>query len=204
MHWLAELIGAIGQGKLFLSAYMTRIMPLRLLSVSAAVFGGIYAYLTGFWPALLLCILQVPINLFQLRAARRMMAEITKAESPDHAVVVLRRYGLDESRPSGTILFTRNEAADAVYIIEAGTVLLPDLDLRLGSGTLLGEMGLFSRGNRRSQTAVCETDVRLTSLSREAFFHVHDAHPEIGFALMSLIQKRLMSSGNTWREARLP
>jgi CRP/FNR family transcriptional regulator, cyclic AMP receptor protein len=191
MHWLTELIGFIGQGKLFLSAWMTRMVPLRLLSMSAGIFSGIYAWLTGFWPALLLALLQLPINLLLLRSARRAMADIARADTPDHSAGILRRYGLEEHATAGQVLFRRGDKASAVYIIETGSVLLPELGIRLGPGDVLGEMGLFSRGNTRDQSAVCETDVTLTMLSREAFHHVHDAHPEIGFALMSLIRRRL-------------
>jgi CRP/FNR family transcriptional regulator, cyclic AMP receptor protein len=191
MHWLTEIIGLIGQGKLFLSAWMTRIIPLRMLAISAGIFTGIYAYVTGFWPALLLALLQLPINLLLLRSARRTMADIARADTPDHAASVLRRYGLEERTTAGQMLFRRGDAASAVYIIEAGTVLLPEIGIRLGKGDVLGEMGLFSRGNTRDQSAVCETDVTLTTLSREAFHNVHAAHPEIGFALMSLIRRRL-------------
>jgi CRP/FNR family transcriptional regulator, cyclic AMP receptor protein len=191
MHWLTELIGFIGQGKMFLSAWMTRIIPLRLLSMSAGVFTGVYAYVTGFWPALLLALLQLPINLLLLHSARRTMADIARADTPDHAATILRRYGLEERAKSGQVLFRRGDQASAVYLIEVGTVLLPELDIRLGQGDVLGEMGLFSRGNTRDQSAICETDVVLTTLGREAFHHVHDAHPEIGFALISLIRRRL-------------
>ncbi len=191
MHWLTELIGFIGQGKLFLSAWMTRIVPLRLLSMSAGVFTGVYAYVTGFWPALLLAVLQLPINLLLLRSARRTMADIARADTPDHAADILRRYGLEQRATSGQVLFRRGDPASAVHIIESGTVLLPEIGIRLEQGDVLGEMGLFSRGNTRDQSAVCESDVTLTTLSREAFRHVHDAHPEIGFALMRLIRRRL-------------
>jgi CRP/FNR family transcriptional regulator, cyclic AMP receptor protein len=191
MHWLTELIGLIGQGKLLLSAWMTRIIPLRLLSMSAGVFTGIYAYVTGFWPALLLATLQLPINLLLLRSARRTMADIARAQAPDHAAGILRRYGLEESASAGQVLFRRGDPASAVYLINTGVVLLPELGIRLEQGDVLGEMGLFSRGNTRDQSAVCETDVTLTTLGRDAFHDVHDAHPEIGFALMSLIRRRL-------------
>lgn len=191
MHWLTELIGFIGQGKLFLSAWMTRIIPLRLLSISAGIFTGVYACFTGFWPALLLAVLQLPVNLLLLRSARRAMADIAKANSPDHAASILRRYGLEERAKAGEVLFKRGDQASALHLIEAGTVLLPELGIRLKQGDVLGEMGLFSRGNTRDQSAICETDVTMTTLGREAFHHVHDAHPEIGFALMSLIRRRL-------------
>jgi CRP/FNR family transcriptional regulator, cyclic AMP receptor protein len=191
MFWLTELIGLIGHGKLFLSSWMTRIVPLRLLSISAGVFNGVYAYLTGFWPALLLALLQLPINLLLLRSARRTMADISKADTPDHAASIVRRYGLEERAVAGQVLFRRGDLASAVYLIESGTILLPELGIRLEHGDVLGEMGLFSRGNTREQSAVCETDVTLTTLSREAFRDVHNAHPEIGFALMRLIRRRL-------------
>ncbi len=191
MHWLTELIGLIGHGKLLLAAWMTRLIPLRLLSLSAAVFTGVYAYFTGFWPALLLAVLQLPINLYQLRASRRMMADVARAGMADHASRILRRYGLEQRATAGHVLFRRGDQASAVYLIETGIVFLPELGVRLERGDVLGEMGLFSRGRTRGQTALCDTDVTLTSLSREAFRDVNDAHPEIGFALMSLMRRRL-------------
>jgi CRP/FNR family transcriptional regulator, cyclic AMP receptor protein len=191
MHWPTELIGIIGQVKTFMAAGMVRIIPLRLMSISACIFTGLYSWLTGFWPGLLLAVLQVPINLLLLRTARRTMADIARAETPAHAISILRRYGLEEHGQAGQILFRRGDAASAVYLIEAGTVSLPGLGIRLGAGDVLGEMGLFSRANTRDQTAICETDVVLTTLTRDAFRHVYDAHPDIGFALMRLIRRRL-------------
>lgn len=107
--------------------------------------------------------------------------------------------------PAGYYLFHRGDVADNLYLIESGKVaVMLEIDdgrtIRLrtmGGGTVLGEMGLYTK-NPRSATAVTEEPSGLYSLSNEAFNRMQAEDPEVALSfhrfVVCLLADRIVRS----------
>ena len=56
-------------------------------------------------------------------------------------------------------------------------------------------MGLFSSGQKRTDTAVCETDVEIAPVTEDKLWELFYQHPEFGAYLLRLIVHRSISKG---------
>jgi CRP-like cAMP-binding protein len=99
-----------------------------------------------------------------------------------------------EKYPAGHVLFRAGDPANRMYLVLSGTVRLAELGITVESGHLLGEMGVFSPDNRRTATAISETNVELGAISDQKVLQLYYQNPEFGFYLLRLILKRLLEN----------
>lgn len=69
-----------------------------------------------------------------------------------------------------------------VRIVGAGAIVKP--------GQLIGEMGLFSPGQKRTDAALCETDVELASVTEDRIWELFYQNPEFGAYLLRIVVQR--------------
>lgn len=101
-------------------------------------------------------------------------------------------------QPRSSVLFRKNELSDRLILIKSGTVLLEEIDIRLGEHDVLGEIGIFTPENRRTCTAICETECEIFTLSHDIMLQLYYQNPHFGLFLMRLIVGRLV---NNWEQA---
>ena len=85
--------------------------------------------------------------------------------------------------------------------VQSGTVRLVEYDDKLGAGSLVGEIGLFSPDNRRTQSLECVTDCELYSLTAEGMYKLYYQNPKLGFHIMRLVVGRLIRDAAVARAA---
>jgi CRP/FNR family transcriptional regulator, cyclic AMP receptor protein len=95
----------------------------------------------------------------------------------------------------------RGDYATAAFYIVSGEVEIPEIDKTFGSGTLLGEIGLFAPDGRRMMTVRCKTDVQAAKIDYGDFKQLYFQNPQFGFHLLHLIVARLQSSRELPRAA---
>lgn len=104
---------------------------------------------------------------------------------------------LEERFKEGDIIFCEYEPGDYLYIIKEGEVRISKiqkdkekiLDI-LKPGSIFGEMALIEN-DRRSATAIAETDVVLIKIKRENFELLTTTNPGWALSLMKLLSKRI-------------
>jgi CRP-like cAMP-binding protein len=79
-------------------------------------------------------------------------------------------------------------------VVLSGSVRLVEIGIVLGPSSLIGEIGLFAPDNRRTGTAVCETDVEIGSISDEQALQLYYQKPAFGFALFRLVVQRMIEN----------
>jgi SulP family sulfate permease len=112
----------------------------------------------------------------------------------------------------GTLLFRQGDPADALYLLESGSVTvyleadLHDRRLRLrtmGSGTVIGEMGLYGPGHR-SASAVADSDCVLYRLDEDGLRRMEKEDPAVAAAfhryIVHLLSDRVAAENTTIRE----
>jgi CRP/FNR family cyclic AMP-dependent transcriptional regulator len=131
----------------------------------------------------------------------------------DHAALAtLGALLVAKKASAGGVIFRESDESDALYLVEAGEVIISKhvqgpVDVVLttfGGGDFFGEMGLFDAAPR-SATAQAKVDSLLWRLDRKAFMYILSDHPEIAakicYRLVSVFIERLRSTNEQAREA---
>jgi CRP/FNR family cyclic AMP-dependent transcriptional regulator len=128
------------------------------------------------------------------------------------ALSTLAALLVSKKAPAGAVIFRESDDSDALYIVEAGEVVISKhvqgpVDVVLitfRGGDFFGEMGLFDAAPR-SATAQTRIDSLLWQLDRKAFMHILADQPEIAakicYRLVSVFIERLRSTNEQAREA---
>jgi hypothetical protein len=195
------VFGALGVLFSLASFVMKRMLPLRMLAIGANVFFISFAIALLFqpgtdpkasFPGLLLNALLLPVNARRAWEIRKLTAEISRATTDSPVSQWLLPHMQRRRFRAGEVLFRKGDAADRVIYIGSGELVLPEIGKRLGAGELLGEIGLFSPDNRRTQTLKAQTDGELYEMTGEMLFQLYYQNPKLGFYMMRLMVERLM------------
>jgi len=100
----------------------------------------------------------------------------------------------EETFRAGETLFRKGDHSDKLYYIQEGSVTLVEIGKRVVPGNVLGEMGVFRPSRERSLSAVCETDLRVASITHERLFDLYSRDATVGFHLIQMITQRYVDS----------
>lgn len=120
------------------------------------------------------------------------------ASLDDDAAARLRSLLAVRNMPGGTLIFSRGDKGDAMYLIERGKVRISVKDeakqeitlAELARGDFFGEMTIID-GKRRSADAVVMEDARFAVLSREHFLEFIHSNPVVALEMLSAVFARL-------------
>jgi len=168
--WLV-IAGWIAAALVFSSFFMKTMLPLRLVAIASniafmayALLGLAYGDFGRLYPIFVLHACLLPLNVVRLIELRRVIAAVRDAGG-EQAVRALAPYLSVETHQAGETLFRRGEAADRLYLVQQGTITIPETGAALSPGDVFGEVGLFAPHGRRTAGAVCATNCRLLTLS---------------------------------------
>ncbi len=193
MGW-AEAAGYVASGLVFCTFYMKTMIPLRAVAMASNVAFLAYGLLGGLYPVVALHAALLPLNAARLLQMRRLIRRVREATAGDLNMDWLMPFMSRRSFPRGHVLFRAGEPADVLYVVLHGSLRLPELDLSLGPGRLLGEIGVFSPHGRRTASAVCESDVELGFISAAKVQELYYQNPTFGFHLIQLVIGRLLEN----------
>jgi len=191
VNWVL-LIGYVASLLVFSTFYMKTMIPLRCVAVASNIAFLTYGYLAGLYPVFLLHAVLLPLNLLRLYQIRKLIKRVRRASTGDYSIEWMLPYMQPEEFQQGESLFHKGDAADKLYYIARGAVRLPEIDSLLGTGEILGEIGLFSPLKERTTSAICKTDVTCLVLSTNKVLELYYQNPEFGLYLGRLIIQRLL------------
>lgn len=178
----------------FCTFYMKTMIPLRSVAISSNVAFLTYGLAGHLYPVAILHAILLPLNVLRLRQMRnliRRVREASRGQMSDEWLLPLMEH---KKFPAGHVLFRAGDTADRMYLVLHGSVGLSELGVAIGPGHLLGEIGLFSPENRRTATAVCETNVEAGAITNEKVLQLYYQNPEFGFFLFRLVIQRLLEN----------
>lgn len=190
---LGNLLGLLGVGFCFVSFVMKRMVPLRVLALVANVCFIAYGLVESLLPSIVLNAALLPVNVRRLWEITKLSKEIARATQESPVSQWLLPHMQRRSFKAGEVLFRKGEIADKLFYVASGELRLAEAGGRIGSGELIGEIGLFSPEKTRTQTIVCETDGELYEMTDEMIFQLYYQHPKLGFYLMRLVAARLIA-----------
>ena len=111
----------------------------------------------------------------------------------DEYLALLMRSGEAEAFTSGSTIFEEGDDADRVYLVKSGNVELSTnghiLEI-VGPGGLFGEMAVIER-DKRSATAVAQSDCELVTIDRRRFWFLVQETPYFAEIVMRVMSDRL-------------
>lgn len=194
-----DALGYVASGLVFASFSVKTMLPLRYIAVASNVFFALYGYFGSLAPVLILHVVLLPMNLYRLFEIRRTVRELIRASHGDLNVEWLLPFMKKHRYQPGTVLFAKGDFADTMYYIGEGTVILDEIGIELGPGTLLGEIGLFSADRERLFGARCKTAATIYSISDRSVHTLSFENREFGVFLTRLICQRLVQNINELR-----
>lgn len=177
----------------FSSFFMKTMIPLRIVAITSnvafiayALLGLEYGIFGRVYPILVLHASLLPLNVLRLRQITRLIDAVNKASRSD-TFEYLIPYMRSERHSKGETLFSKGDDADKLYVVEEGSVYLPEPGKRLSRGAVFGEVGLFAPQSVRSLTAVCEEDCKLHAITKDKVLELYYQNPRFGFFLIRLV-----------------
>ena len=196
-----ELVFVVAAVLMLTSYLMKSMLPLRMVALAANLFFLAYGVLAANPLALVLYGLLLPINVKRVWDMLKLVRDIETARSDAPVAEWLLPHMTRRTARAGEMLWRRGDAATEMLYVQSGTLRLVEYDEPLGAGTLVGEIGLFSPDNRRTQSLSCTTDCELYSLTADGMYRLYYQNPKLGFHLMRLIVGRLIRDAADARAA---
>jgi CRP/FNR family transcriptional regulator, cyclic AMP receptor protein len=201
-HYHVEVFGFAAAAATLYATYVRTIIPLRVAAIVANALAAIYSFSHGTYPTFLLNVILLPLNVVRLRSMAHLVREVDAATNDDLNVEWLRPYMRPQNFRAGEYLMRRGDIATEAFYIVSGEVELVEIQKTCGPGTLLGEMGLFTPGNQRTQSVRCKTDVHTARITYEQFKQLYFQNPQFGFAVLRLIVARLYDNAELARQVK--
>ncbi|HUB63855.1 MAG TPA: cyclic nucleotide-binding domain-containing protein [Methylocella sp.] len=171
-------------------AYMTRMIPLRVMAMLNNLFGITTGVGNGSLATFIEHAVNLPLNTIRLREMRRLIASVRQASETDLKIDWLKPFMHLRALKIGSRVFSAGDKATEAFILTAGRIVIPEKSVTLEPGAIFGEMALFSAAGCRTASAVCASDVRLLVITYEQFEQLYFQNPEFGFYLVRLIVRR--------------
>ena len=188
-----EVIGYVASALVFCTFYMKTMIPLRVVGILSNVAFMAYGLGDHLYPVLILHAILLPLNCVRLIQMRTLIKKVRKAAKGDCSMEWLIPYMQPRTLKKG-VLFRKGDAAEEMYIVLKGSVRLLDVGVTLHPGTVLGEIGLFAPSRQRMDTAFCESDVEVASISNDKVWQLYHQNPKFGFYLINLVTSRLLQN----------
>ena len=195
MQYLSvELIGYAAAAASLYAANSKTIIPLRYAAIAANALAIIYSSNHGTYPTVILNAVLLPLNAIRLRSMIKLIRDVDAAAKTDMNVDWLLKYMSPTKLKAGDIFIRRGDIADRAFYILSGEIEIVEIGKTFGSGTLLGEIGLFTDDGRRIMTARCKTDVEAATITYDRFKELYFQNPQFGFSLLRLVVARMHSN----------
>ncbi len=193
MNLWIELAGYLASALVAASFYMKTIIPLRIFAIISNIVFVIYGIGAGLYPVIILHVFLFPLNIIRLFQMKKLIDNVKDASGGNFSLQSLIPYMVLEKHDKGDILFNKGEIADRMYYLCNGRVELEGNGLIVNKGHLLGEMGIFSPFNERTDTAKCiDDDMAIYSITEKGVKQLYFQNPEFGFYLVKLITGRFI------------
>lgn len=189
-----EVVGYCASLLVFCTFYMKTMIPLRGVAIASNIVFVTYGLAGGIYPVFVLHVVLLPLNclrLYQMRTLIRRVREASRGHMSTEWLIPLMTH---HKHKSGDVLFRMGDPANSMYLILEGSVRLVELDVTLGPGILIGEIGVFAPDNRRTGTAVCESDVEIGAISDEKVLQLFYQNPTFGFYMFRLVVQRMLEN----------
>jgi len=198
---LAEHAGAAGSffASIFVVATlsMRTMIPLRVFAILTNILLIATAIPTHNYPTILLHGVLLPLNSYRLHQMLQLVREVKRSVNSDLSMEWLRPFMTERKCTAGEVLFYKDEKADSMYYIVSGRFQLVESGIMLPVGAIVGELGMLSPSNERTQTLECIESGVVLGVSYDQVEQLYVQNPAFGFYFLRLSTARLFQNLDT-------
>jgi hypothetical protein len=195
MNW-TDLFGNIGSLFVVASASMKTMVPLRMVGIFANVYLIVYYFLIGSFTSMVVQAIILPVNAYRMHQMLNLIKNVRGAVRANPSMEWLKPFMTRRRFRKGDVLFGKNEPAEEMFYTLTGRFRLIELGIELGSGQVVGELGMLAPDNRRTATLECIEDGDVLSITYEQVEQLYFQNPTFGFYFLRLSTARLFQNLN--------
>ena len=198
---LVEHAGAAGS--LFASIFvvatlsMRTMIPLRVFAILTNVVLIATALPMHNYPVLVLHGVLLSLNSYRLHQMLQLVRDVKQSVNSDLSMEWLKPFMTERKCASGEVLFYKDEKADSMYYIVSGRFRLVESGIELPVGAIVGEFGMISPSNTRTQTLECVEGGLVLSVSYDQVEQLYVQNPAFAFYFLRLASARLFQNIET-------
>jgi hypothetical protein len=198
---LAEHAGAAGSffASIFVVATlsMRTMIPLRVFAILTNILLISTAIPTHNYPTMILHAVLLPLNSYRLHQMLQLVRDVKKSVNSDLSMEWLRPFMTERKCAAGEVLFYKDEKAESMFYIVSGRFRLVESGIELPVGAIVGELGMLSPSNVRTQTLECIEGGMILSVSYAQVEELYVQNPAFGFYFLRLSSARLFQNLDT-------
>jgi len=198
---LVEHAGAAGSffASIFVVATlsMRTMIPLRVFVILTNILLIATAIPSHNYPTLLLHGVLLPLNSYRLHQMLQLVRDVKRSVSSDLSMEWLRPFMTERKCAAGEVLFYKDEKAESMYYIVSGRFRLVESGIELPVGAIVGELGMLSPSNARTQTLECVDAGVVLGVSYDQVEQLYVQNPAFGFYFLRLASARLFQNIDT-------
>ena len=195
---LAEHAGTAGT--LFASIFvvatlsMRTMIPLRIFAILTNLVLIGTAIPSHNYPVILVQTLVLVLNSYRLHQMLQLVRDVKKSVNSDLSMDWLKPFMTERKCEAGEVLFYKDEKAEDMFYIVSGRFHLVESGIELPVGAIVGEFGMLSPSNARTQTLECVEGGLVLSVSYTKVEELYVQNPAFGFYFLRLFSARLFQN----------
>ena len=195
---LAEHAGTAGT--LFASIFvvatttMRTMIPLRVFGILANVVHFVTAIPAHNYLVMLVQSVMFLVNSYRLHQMLQLVRDVKNSVNSDLSMEWLKPFMTERDCAAGEILFYKNEKAEDMLYIVSGKFKLVESGIVLPVGAIVGELGMLSPSNIRTQSLECVEAGLVLSVSYSKVEELYVQNPACGFYFLRLASARLFQN----------
>ena len=197
-HQLAQHVGTAGA--LFASVFlvatttMRTMIPLRLFSILTNLVLIATAIPLHNYPTIVLQVVVLGLNSYRLHQMLQLVRDVKRSVSSNLSMDWLKPFLTERKCRAGEVLFYKDEKADSMFYIVSGHYRLVESGIELAVGAIVGEFGMLSPSNVRTQTLECIAEGVILSVTYDQVEQLYVQNPAFGFYFLKLVTARLFEN----------
>jgi hypothetical protein len=195
---LAEHAGTAGT--LFASVFvvatttMRTMIPLRVFAVLTNIVLIATAIPSHNYLVIMVQSVVLVLNSYRLHQMLQLVRDVKKSVNSDLSMEWLKPFMTERKCAAGEVLFYKDEKAEDMLYIVSGRFKLVESGIELPVGAIVGELGMLSPSNMRTQTLECVEAGVILSVSYTKVEELYVQNPAFGFYFLRLASARLFEN----------
>ncbi|TMJ21251.1 MAG: cyclic nucleotide-binding domain-containing protein [Alphaproteobacteria bacterium] len=198
---LAEHVGTAGT--LFASVFvvatlsMRTMIPLRIFAILTNLVLIGTAIPNHNYLVIMVQTVAIGLNSYRLHQMLQLVRDVKKSVNSDLSMEWLKPFMPERQCATGEVLFYKDEKAEDMLYIVSGRFKLVESGIELPVGAIVGELGMLSPSNVRTQTLECVEAGLILSVSYSKVEELYVQNPAFGFYFLRLASARLFQNIGT-------
>jgi hypothetical protein len=134
------------------------------------------------------------VNSYRLHQMLQLVRDVKKSVNSDLSMEWLKPFMTERKCEAGEVLFYKDEKAEDMLYIVSGRFRLVESEIELPVGAIVGELGMLSPSNMRTQTLECIEGGVILSVSYSKVEELYVQNPAFGFYFLRLASARLFQN----------